>query len=136
MGFIYKIEVAGELYIGSTKNKYLSQRQSIHNHYLNNPNTKYYNTYLYKFCREHNVSKIICELLETVDDTEIILLEQEYINKLQPTLNSIRAFQTEDERLEQIRLKNKKHNNMKSNCPICGKLMLKQNIKRHINTIH
>ena len=36
MGFIYKIEVEGELYIGSTKQKYLSNRQGLHNHILNN----------------------------------------------------------------------------------------------------
>jgi hypothetical protein len=85
MGFIYKIEVAGELYIGSTK--YLCQRQNQHNCSLNNSNDKGYNYPLYRFCREHNVKKIICELLETVEDSELVLLEQEYINKLQPKIN-------------------------------------------------
>jgi hypothetical protein len=131
MGFIYKIEVGGECYIGSTKKKYLSDRQGLHNYNLNNPNSKNYNTYLYRFCREYNIEKIICELLETVDDTELILLEQEYITMLEPTLNSYRVYRTEEQRLEQIRLKNKKHNNIKSNCPICGLEMLKNNIKRH-----
>ena len=132
MGFIYKIEVEGQLYIGSTKKKYLYKRQSQHNHCLNNPNNKDYNYPLYRFCREHNVKKIICELIEEVDDTELVLLEQEYMNMLEPSLNCIRAFQTIEERLEQIRLKNKK----KSNCPICDKEMLKTNISRHIKTIH
>ena len=132
MGFIYKIEVEGELYIGSTKNKYLCNRQAKHNHSLNNPNDIHYNTPLYKFCREHKIKKIICELLETVDDTELRILEQEYMNKLKPSLNSNRAYQTEDERLEQIRL----YSNKKSNCPICDKLMLKNSIKQHINRIH
>ena len=132
MGFIYKIEVAGELYIGSTKKKYLCKRQHQHNYSLNNPNNKDYNIPLYRFCREHNVSKIICELIEEVDDTELVLLEQEYITMLEPSLNCIRAYLTEDERLEQIRLKD----NIKSNCPICDKEMLKTNISRHIKTIH
>ena len=135
MGFIYKIEVAGELYIGSTKNK-LYLRQSTHNHSLNNPNYKDYNYPLYKFCREKKVKKIICELIEEVDDNELVLLEQEYINKLEPTLNTIRAFQTKEDRKEQMRLIHKKHNNMKNKCPICSKEMLKQNISRHINRIH
>ena len=127
MGFIYKIEVEGELYIGSTKKK-LYDRQSNHNHDLNNPNSKNYNTYLYRFCREKKVEKIICELIETVDDNELVLLEQEYINMLEPTLNTRRAYQTEEELLE--------YNKKKSNCPICGKLMLKRHIKKHIRNIH
>ena len=132
MGFIYKIEVAGELYIGSTKEKYLCFRQKKHNQGLNNPICKNYNTYLYRFCREHNVSKIICELIEEVDDSELILIEQEYMNMLEPTLNIRRAFQTEEQRLEQKRLQDKK----KSNCPICNKEMLKRGINRHIRRIH
>jgi hypothetical protein len=132
MGFIYKIEVAGELYIGSTKEKYLCFRQKKHNQGLNNPICKNYNTYLYRFCREHNVSKIICELIEEVDDSELILIEQEYMNMLEPTLNTNRAYRTEEERLEY----HKKYHKIKSNCPICDKLMLKQNIKQHISRIH
>ena len=112
MGFIYKIEVAGELYIGSTKQKYLSSRQGQHNKILNNPNNKNYNIYLYRFCREHNIEKIICELIETVDDTELRILEQEYINMIEPSLNSYRVYQTEEERLEQKLLHRKKQNNM------------------------
>ena len=135
MGFIYQIKVGEDLYIGSTKQK-LNNRQRQHNHNLNNQHRKNYNYYLYKFCREKKVKKIICELLETVEDSELVLLEQEYINKLEPTLNTIRAFQTKEDRKEQMRLIHKKHNNMKNKCPICSKEMLKQNISRHINRIH
>ena len=136
MGFIYKIEVEGELYIGSTKNKYLCNRQSIHNHDLNNPNGKRYNIYLYRFCREHNVSKIICELIETVDDTELKILEQEYITMLEPTLNSQRAYTTIEERKKQKNLHNKKNNKKKSKCPECGKEMYNRNIKKHMKSKH
>ncbi len=135
MGFIYKIEVEGELYIGSTKKK-LYYRQGLHNHVLNNPNDKNYNIYLYRFCREKKVEKIICELIVEADNNELVLLEQEYINMLEPTLNSQRAYQTKEERKEQIRLKNKKNHKIKSNCPICNKEMVKGNIKRHIRNIH
>ncbi len=127
MGFIYKIEVEGELYIGSTKQK-LCKRQSKHNQGLNNPNFKDYNRPLYRFCRTHNVSKIICELIETVDNENIRIKEQEYIKMLEPSLNTYKAYQTIEDRLEQ--------NNKKSNCPICGNEMLKRNIKRHINITH
>jgi hypothetical protein len=132
MGFIYKIEVGGELYIGSTKQKYLNNRQGQHNQCLNNPNSKDYNLPLYRFCREKKVEKIICELIETVDDTELVLLEQEYITMLEPSLNSKRAIRTKEERKEQLRL----HNTIKSKCPICSKEMRKKNIKTHIGRIH
>ena len=127
MGFIYKIEVEGELYIGSTKLK-LCQRQYQHNYEFNNSNRKDYNNHLYKFCREKKVKKIICELIEEVDDTELVILEQEYIKMLEPTLNSNRAYRTEEEQ--------KEYNNKKSKCPICGLEMYKNNISRHIRNIH
>jgi len=129
MGIIYKIEVEGELYIGSTKNKYLSSRQALHNHCLNN---KECNVYLYRFCRTHNIEKIICELIEEVDDTELVLLEQEYIKMLEPSLNTNRAYRTEEEKIEYYKKKSK----WKSNCPICDKLMYKRYIKKHITNIH
>lgn len=126
MGFIYKIEVEGELYIGSTKQK-LSYRQSYHNRDLKKSNSP-----LYRFCREHNVEKIICELIEEVEDSELVLLEQEYIKMLEPSLNTRRAFRTEKEYLEQ----KKKYNQKKSICPICGLEMRKHNINRHKRIIH
>jgi len=135
MGFIYKIEVEGELYIGSTKQK-LSQRQADHNYRFNNPNDRRYNLSLYKFCREHNVKKIICELIEEVNDSELKILEQEYITMLEPTLNSNRAYRTEEEYLKQKKKYNDMYNKKKSNCPICNKEMLIICIKRHINRIH
>ena len=136
MGFIYKIEIDNKLYIGSTKQKYLCKRQGEHNYYLNNPNTKNYNLLLYRFCREKKVNKIICELIEEVEDSELKILEQEYIKMLEPSLNVIRAYRTEEECLEQKLLDIKKQNQKKSNCPICNKEMLKKSIYRHINTFH
>ena len=132
MGFIYKIVIGNDLYVGSTKKKYLCDRQRHHNYYLNNPNSKNYNTYLYKFCRTHNIEKIICELIEEVDNNELVLLEQEYINMLEPSLNCKRAYRTIEDLKEQIRLKN----NKKSKCPICDKEMYNRNIKTHIKNIH
>ena len=131
MGFIYKIEIYNQIYIGSTKQK-LNKRQITHNQGLNNPNDRNYNIYLYRFCREKKVEKIICELIEEVNNNELVLLEQEYINKLQPTLNTRGAYRTEEQKL----LDRKEHNNKKSKCPICGLEMLKTSINRHIKNIH
>ncbi len=132
MGFIYQIKVNNELYIGSTKQKYLSSRQGEHNKCLNNQNNKNYNNPLYRFCRTHNIEKIICELIVEADNNELKILEQEYMNKLNPKLNTYRAYRTEEELKEQIRLKN----NKKSNCPICDKEMNKNYINRHIKSHH
>ena len=136
MGFIYRIVVGGEIYIGSTKIKYLSQRQSHHNFRLNNPNDIGYNYFLYKLCREHNVKKIICELIEIVDNENIKIKEQEYMDLLKPTLNHYRAFQTEEQKIEQKKEHKKEYNKIKANCPICNTEMLRGSIKKHINKIH
>ena len=135
MGIIYKIVVGEKIYIGSTKLK-LCQRQSQHNQGLRNPNSKDYNLPLYKFCREHNVEKIICELIEKVDNDNITIKEQEYMDLLNPTLNTCRAFRTEEQLKEYQKDYMKKKNKIKSNCPICYKKMIKNNIKQHINNIH
>jgi hypothetical protein len=135
MGCVYRIVVAGEIYIGSTKAKLLT-RQVEHNYNLRTLLRKNYNNFLYKFCREHNVEKIICELIETVDNENLTIKEQEYMDLLKPSLNTYRAFITEEQKIEQRKECNKKHNKIKSNCPICGMLMVKGNIKRHINNIH
>ena len=132
MGIIYKIEVAGEIYIGSTIEKLLSRRQNNHNYNLRNPHNRHYNYPLYKFCREHNVKKIICELIETVDNDNITIKEQDYMDILQPSLNCQRAFRTEEQLIEQ----KKECNNRKIYCPICYKKMLKNSIQRHIRNIH
>ena len=75
-------------------------------------------------------------MIEEINDSELKILEQEYINMLEPSLNVIRAYQTIEERLEQNKLITKKINEKKSNCPICNKKMRKDSITRHINTIH
>ena len=135
MGFIYKIEVGENLYIGSTKHK-LCDRQARHNYILNNPNDNNYNLLLYRFFREHNIEKIICELIETVDNSELRILEQEYINMLEPKLNTNRAYRTKEEKKEYEKKYKRKTDKIKGNCPICNKLMTKKYINTHINTFH
>jgi hypothetical protein len=44
---------------------------------------------IYKFCREHNIEKIILQLIEDeVEEEDLKIREQFYIDKLKPTLNS------------------------------------------------
>ena len=139
MGFIYKIEVGEECYIGSTTTS-LKHRISSHNTAIK----KKCNSPLYKFCREHNIEKIICqELVEFTDDITddaVRLIEQEYINKFNPTLNGQRAYRTEDELREQKKNQAKKDNaisnKIRINCPICDKNMLRTSLNNHKKNKH
>jgi hypothetical protein len=104
MGLIYKIVIGDNCYVGSTKN--LKNRQRQHNCHLNN-DTK--TSPIYKFCREHNIEKIILQLIEDeVEEEDLKIREQFYIDKLKPTLNSLRAYYTEDEKKENKKNWNKK----------------------------
>ena len=91
IGIVYKIEINNEIYIGSTIDK-LNKRQRNHNITLKENIKKYK---LYDECRKYNITKIICITLEKKEienEEEIRLLEQEYIDKLQPTLNCNSAY--------------------------------------------
>jgi len=84
IGIVYKVEIGDKLYIGSTTEK-LNVRQVKHNYERKRKNYK-----LYQEANKLNIEKIICILLEEKEienELEIRLLEQEYIDKLQPSLN-------------------------------------------------
>ena len=92
IGRVYKIEVnKDDFYIGSTTLD-IRKRENTHNHRLRKKENK---CKLYEECRKNNITEIICILLkekEIADIKEIRLLEQEYITKLQPSLNSQIAY--------------------------------------------
>jgi len=108
IGTVYKIEIGENIYIGSTIQP-LKERQIKHNYERKRKNYK-----LYEECRKHNITKIICILLEEKeieDIDEIRQLEQEYITKLQPSLNSQLAYTglTHKEYNKQDYIKNREH---------------------------
>lgn len=119
-----------DLYIGSCKDFKL--RQYSHKQDCNCIKRKGYNRKVYKFIRENEGwDNFNMTILEYCKEEQLKELEQKYIEELKPTLNSYDAFSkktTSDY--------NKIHNNIKVNCPICNKLHNKQNIKRHLKTIH
>jgi len=108
IGTVYKIEIGENIYIGSTTQK-LCNRQGLHNfHYRDNTKINK----LYKKCRDNNITKIICILLEqkeVEDIDEIRQLEQQYIDELNPSLNSWSAYITEEDKKEKHKEKNKKY---------------------------
>jgi len=91
IGTVYKIEVnENDFYIGSTTQK-LYERERQHNYRLIENIRK---NKLYEECRKHNLENIICihlEEKEIENELEIRLLEQEYIDKLNPSLNHTSA---------------------------------------------
>ena len=93
MGVIYKIVIGEDCYVGSTT-KNLIERQRQHNIRLNNK-CPYF---LYNFCREHKIENIILELIEDeVEEEDLKIREQFYIDKLKPTLNAYRAIRTNED---------------------------------------
>ena len=93
IGNIYKIEFNDYTYIGSTTN--IKQRQWEHNFNLKNNNIL-----LYKKARECNISEFECILIEEVEVDSIADLrkiEQDYLNKYEPNLNSQRAYRAYDD---------------------------------------
>jgi predicted GIY-YIG superfamily endonuclease len=162
IGRVYKIEInENDIYIGSTIQT-LRRREIHHNSHLRK---NVYKCKLYEKCREHNITNIICILLEqkeVEDIDEIRLLEQEYITKLQPSLNSWSAYTglTREEygkeynkkNKEDIKEKRKEYYNKnidkiaekskqyrenhreKITCPICNSIVCRKNISTHKKT--
>jgi len=91
IGTVYKIEIGEGIYVGSTIQK-LCKRQNTHNDRLKQEE---YKNKLYEECRINNIENIVCiplEVKEIENELEIRQLEQEYITKLQPSLNSNLAY--------------------------------------------
>lgn len=95
--YIYKItdkEDANEYYIGSTVN--ISTRKSHHKKSTTNRVSKKYWCLLYQYIRANGGwDNFDFEVLETgqyIDKKEIKQKEQEYIDRYNPSLNTVRAY--------------------------------------------
>ena len=126
--FIYQIKCQNEIYIGSTNN--LKNRIIKHKYCCNKESQSKYNLPIYKYIREHggfeNVIFSVVELLDVGEDVK--KKEQEYINRLKPSLNTHSAYQP---------IKNKKeydavrYYNNKIKCECCGVMKNKHNLEKH-----
>ena len=97
-GIIYKIEFGDYLYVGSSKQKYLSQRQGNHNSRLRENKRQHF---LYKKCRELGIEKIECIFIknfyyDTIE--ELVQEEEKYRIMLNSNLNSNKCFLSEEEK--------------------------------------
>ena len=116
-----------EFYIGSTK-EYSNRRCKHKNKYINN-----YTYPLYQFIRQNggwdNWDMIVEVKTDHLSKEDRLILEQVYKDLLEPHLNSYNVIGKDNEKLKKNQ---KKRQNIKANCPQCGKEMLKYCIKRHL----
>ena len=104
---IYKIyckdENIKDFYIGSSTNLYV--RINVHKCRCNNEDTDGYYLKLYEFIRENggweNFNIEVIEYFNCNSKKELIQKEQEYINKLKPSLNYLNAYRSEEIKKEQ-----------------------------------
>jgi len=98
MGIIYAIKIHDEMYIGSTCD--LRLRQNNHRKDCKNINSPLYNCRLYQKCRENdiNITLIPLEEFAGLKGEDLRILEQEYIDRLKPELNTIRAYTSKAQR--------------------------------------
>ena len=86
---VYKITntITGDFYIGSSKD--VKRRWA--NHKWPSAWNKQPNSPLYKDMQKYGVDKFVFEILEEVEVEQLKEKEQEFIEKLKPTYNNIRA---------------------------------------------
>ncbi len=80
IGYVYKIEVHDKIYIGSTKN--IGRRIREHNYELKKQ--RRINMYIYKYARQHNITKLTLIILDKKnynDKNDLLWLERSYIEK-------------------------------------------------------
>ena len=98
-----------DIYIGSTIN--FRNRKNQHKQSVNNPNVKNYNCYKAQFIREHggwdNWRMIQIDTRDDITKREAETYEEELRQKYKPTLNTIKAYTTREEKLEQHKKYNK-----------------------------
>lgn len=96
MGQVYMIQVADEVYYGSTKQKYLSKRQSRHNWNLRNKP----NQLLYKKCIDVGLERIKC--IKLYEGDNYLDVENQYIIDNE-CINERHAFATIERKRETSR---------------------------------
>ncbi len=141
IGIIYKLYCDGidGFYIGSCLN--IKKRKSQHKSNCNNDKCKEYNYKVYQYIRENGGwDNWKFEILETAlfeNKTALRIREQHYKNLLNPSLNSLNAYQSQEERrlynIERAKIPNKKRLTTKNECA-CGSTTSQHNKARHEKT--
>ena len=129
-------------YIGSSYDKI--KREQEHKTNCSNENRRHYNLKVYEFIRENggydNWTFEVIEIFPCENKIELKIREQYYYDLLQPELNMIRPYVSEEELKEERKKYNAKYreennavNKQKYNCECGGKYTHKYKSK-HCNT--
>ena len=98
-----------DIYIGSSCN--FANRKYEHKSSVNNPNAKNYNCYKAQFIRENggwdNWRMIQIDSKDDITKREAEMYEEQLRQEYKPTLNTIKAYTTREEQLEQYKEYNK-----------------------------
>lgn len=132
---IYKISIAGEDYIGSTKD--LKQRKGTHKSSCNNPNDSKYNMIFYQTIR-NNGGWDCCEIIpveefECETRRQAECREEYWRREYKALFNKKRAFRTEDELKEDFKQRDKKRCEDKTVCE-CGIKYSNSNKSKHFKS--
>jgi hypothetical protein len=142
-----------DIYVGSTCN--FKVRKWSHKTSCTNKNDEKYNSYVYRFIREHGGwdawSMILVKKYPHVaDNQELLMKERKWITRLKATLNKrvpgafLELGKTEYHRQDKVieykkqwgkqyRIKNKEHLTEKIKCD-CGCMIRRSNLVRHKNS--
>ena len=139
-GVIYIITTGGEGYVGSTND--FKERSRKHGDIIYNKNNPKYNIKLYKKIRENNgqYEINIYEDNLSLNKTELCIYEEKVRVLLGATLNSKRAYRTEEQKLQQGResiIKNRAVIQERKAVPTkceCGCFVRRGDIARHRKT--
>ena len=139
-GKIYKLFFGEDCYVGSTTQS-LNMRMYQHKHDAYNKKSKGYDSKVYKKMREKGGYLFKIELLEDYpceNKRELEIREQEWINKLKPNMNTIKAgreFEIGSPEYYQTTIKSFPSRTAKFWCANCNdKERTLRNIARHRQT--
>jgi len=132
---IYKISIAGEDYIGSTRD--LKQRKREHKSACYNPNYHSYDSKIYTTIRA-NGGWDCCEITpveeyECETKQQACIREEYWRREYKSLLNTNRAFRTEEELKEDLQKQGVKRCEDKTNCE-CGGKYDNTNKARHLKS--
>jgi hypothetical protein len=131
------------IYVGSSRN--VHKRMINHKSNSNCPTHRAYQKPLYQYVRQiGGWDSIECKILEQTDkqDNELLQLEREYIDRLNPNQNIIRPYASYEEKINGIRKwqnENKEYletlHKQKFTCEICGGKYTHINKLTHLKTL-
>jgi hypothetical protein len=141
---IYKISIANQDYIGSTRD--LKHRKGQHKATCNVEDNPHYHYKLYQYIRE-NGGWDCCDItpieeFECETKQQALIREEYWRREYKATLNMRKAYRTEDERKNEIKISNikackKRNDNSKLEIPTeceCGGRYKKKYKSEHINS--